>query len=102
MQCIIMPVQLDSAFHLNVSTRFSDLITLGLEILHDVDTNSQIQKGRKQSQGRGENLEKDGNEASVSWNLFFVATLLLQMCEIKMLFKFRFWTYQEIPCFWQW
>lgn len=59
MQCIIMPVQLDSAFHLNVSTRFSDLITLGLEILHDVDTNSQIQWGRKQSQGRQEYLEKD-------------------------------------------
>lgn len=59
MQCIIMPVQLDSALHLNVSTRFSDLITLGLEILHDVDPNSQIQEGQKQSQGRWEYLGKD-------------------------------------------
>lgn len=42
MQCIIIPLQLDSAFHLNVSTRFSDLIALDLEILHDVDTISQI------------------------------------------------------------
>lgn len=42
MQYIIILVQLYSAFHLNVSTRFSDLINLDLEILHDVDTISQI------------------------------------------------------------
>lgn len=51
MQCIIMPVQLDSAFHLNVSTRFSDLITLGLEILHDVDTVKFNREGNRVKEG---------------------------------------------------
>lgn len=59
MQCIIISAQLDSAFYLNVSTCFSDLITLDLEILHDVDAISQIEKNSKRSHRRGEYPEKD-------------------------------------------